>query len=154
MALFKLKATKTDRSRSIILSFHSKWYEAVQKGEFSVVFRKMGPIKFVPDLLYAYLTAPVSAIIARAEVTKYEHLPIEDALLLSRQGLLTKDEVRSYGLHYSHLFVFHLGQISISQSPVTMQHLVSNYDFWPSSTFIPLSGAGKETIDRLAGFTN
>ena len=68
MQPFTLKATGDDCSRSIIVAFHNAWFEPIQKKAFSVFFRKKAPMKFQPDCVYAYTTAPVSALIARMSV--------------------------------------------------------------------------------------
>ena len=63
MGNFSLKATPTDNSKSIILSFDSKWDAALHNNVVSVVFRKTGPTRFLPNYMYVYLNAPTSAII-------------------------------------------------------------------------------------------
>jgi len=152
MAKFKLKAAKGESSRAIILSFHSKWYESLRQKQFTVVFRKMGPKSFCPDVMYAYLTRPVSAIVAKIQVPRYEVLPIGEAAALAPQGLLTEHELRDYGTTYSELVVFWIEDIRMASAPITMKKLVADFDFWPSSSFIPLSKSGQHTLDSLGHF--
>ena len=128
-----------------------------QEGKLSVVFRKKGPTRFVPDWIYAYLTTPISAITVRAPVLSYQYLPLSQALSLAKQGGIAEDELQSYAdqpfsPRYLELLVYSIGEIEVAKSPVTMQVLATKYGFWPSPSFIPLSTIGKATIDRLARF--
>lgn len=157
MANFTLKATEKDRSGAIILSFHAKWDVPLRERKISVVFRKDGPRRFNPDWLYAYLTAPVSAITAKMPVTSYRKMALDEAVKLAPEGLLTEEGLRAYAsapysASYSELVVFRIGEIQAASSPVTMRQLQTEFSFWPSPTYIPLSEAGKATLDRLAKF--
>jgi predicted transcriptional regulator len=157
MADFTLKATQADSSRSIIVSFHSKWDAPLRSGKVSAIFRKAGPRKFTPDWLYAYLNAPVSAIVARIPVTDYRSVSIDDALRLANEGMISEEELRDYAAPryakpYSSLVVYRVGAIEMAASPVTMQLLSSEYGFFASPNFIQLSESGVAILNRLAGF--
>jgi len=152
MPRFTLRATNDDSSRSIMLAFHSKWHEPIQSKSFSVVFRKFGPRDFTPDWIYAYVAQPVSAIVAKLEVTSYRLLPVADAVKLARKGLLTEEELRTYSARFSTLVVFGIGSSQLARRPVSLLTLKTDYDFWPDSTFIPLSMRGTTTLDELGDF--
>lgn len=152
MKTFTLKATRDDSSRSIIVAFRSLWYDPIQRGAFSVFFRKKAPLKFQPDLVYAYLTTPVSAIVAQLSISRCESQDVKQAAGLAKKSLLTQEEILAYAKQYTRLFVFTVDAIHLAKNPLTLQRLEAEYDFWPSSNFTPLSENGKTTIDRLCRF--
>jgi predicted transcriptional regulator len=118
----------------------------------SVVFRKTGLRAFQPACLYAYLSAPTSAIVAKMSVTSYEYLDVEEAIQLAGKGQISIEELRAYATNYSKLLVYRIGKVYMAKHPATFQKLSSEYDFWPSSTFIPLSKTGATTLDRICSF--
>ena len=141
-----------DESDAIIVTFHQQWRAPLLAGEIDVVFRKLGPRDFVPRLLYAYVSAPISAIIARAPIEAYHDLPLTEALRLSDRGAIEKEELRQYAAGWLRLIVMELGQISVASTPLSCKSLSAKYNYWPSSTFIPLSRTGVQTLDQLGQF--
>ena len=122
-----------------------------------MVFRKMGPTRFQPSHLYVYINSPTSAIAGRLPITQLDILPIDDAIKIADAGMLTEEELRAYATPayakpYSALVVYRVGRFQPAASPITKQLLASNFGFWPSPSFIPLSKAGKNTLDRLGKF--
>jgi predicted transcriptional regulator len=152
MPQFKLKATEDDKSHSIILSFHSKWYDPLREGKCSLVFRKTGPKRFKPDRLYAYLSAPISAVVARIPVIGYEEMPLEQAVRLAAKGFISRQELLSYAGERPTLVVYTIGPPAIARRPVTRIALMEKYDFAPSQTYIPVSETGQSLLDHLAEF--
>ena len=111
MAVFSLKATSEDHANAIIQSFSSKWQHLLLSNVVRVVFRKQGPKTFRPNLLYAYLSAPVSAIVGKADVLQYEFLPTEQALDMASQGSIDVRELRAYAGEYAQLLVMRIGNV-------------------------------------------
>jgi len=151
---FKLKWSPTDPSNAIILSFAGENLDSIIAGRLSVVFRKMGPTAFTPDLVYAYVGSPTSAIVAKFQVESWNRQPLEIALRLAKQGHLTKEYLRSYANGQTDLIVITARSFQVAKHPLKLKKLTDDYDFWPSSTFMPLSATGTATIDHLASFTN
>lgn len=147
-----MKRTPTDSSNAIILTFDSRWRLPLTQGEIRVVFRKMGPTDFIPDTVYAYIASPDSAIVARAPILAYETLGIQDALDLADDGKLSRRELLEYVGEWKHLIVMRLGNLWVADTPITYAHLSEKYNYWPSSTFIPLSATGKNILDKLGKF--
>jgi len=150
--MFQLRAAKTDESNSIIIAFHAQWQEALETSDISVVFRKFGPRNYQPSWIYAYLTKPTSAIVAKLQLTSCEHVDVEDAAAFAEQGMMTRQEVIDYGARFSKLYVFHIGRILMARSPITFRYLVDEYGYWPDSTFIPLTPDGERILDTLGDF--
>ncbi len=150
--MFELRACKGEPSRSIMIAFHAKWHEALRDSKVSVVFRKFGPRHFDPEWIYAYLTQPISAVVAKLEVTSYQHMTLDEAAKLAERGLLTKQELLSYGARWEHLYVFGVGSIHMALTPITFRHLADTYGYWPDSTFISLTSNGEAVLDELGGF--
>lgn len=147
-----LKWSNDDPSNAIILTFHSRWRTPVVTNQIRVVFRKLGPTRFTPDLMYVYSTSPDSAIIARFPILFYDVKNVEDALLLAEDGKISREELLLYAHSQRELVVMGVGDVALARTPVTCALMSAKYNFWPSSTFIPLSSTGRRTLDRLAGF--
>ena len=150
---FKLKWTDDDPGNSFMLSFHSKWQTPICNGEVSVVFRKTWPTKIDARAIYAYFGAPTSAIAAKFPIEGLELLPIQDALAFSAAGAISRAELETYATDFDAIYVCHIGSVEVANSPVDRKFLTDEYDFWPSSTYMPLSSYGEETLDRLAEFS-
>lgn len=148
----KMAEGNTDPT-AIILSFDSKWLDPIRSGAFSCVFRKMGPATFVPNLLYAYLARPVSAIVARMMVIGHREVSIAEAENLAPQAMLTSQAIRDYANKNLSLVVYDIGPMALARTPITLATLKDEYDFWPSSNYIPLAPHGTTLLDRLGNFT-
>jgi predicted transcriptional regulator len=137
----------------IILSFDSKWLDAINASSFSCVLRKMGPQRFQPTCIYAYLAKPTSAIVARFPVTAYEKISVTSAISLASNAMLTPEEISKYANNSSNLVVYHVGKITLAQKPIHFEHLKEAYQFWPSSNYIPLSPEGADELNKLGDFS-
>lgn len=149
---FKLKWTPDDPSTAIMLTFSGDAQEPLLEGKLEVLFRKMGPQSFKPTLVYAYVSAPASAIVAKFEVDSWEREPVDVAISLASKGLVSEDYLRSYSKGYSDLLVIKPGPIQVADTPITLKQMSNAYEFWPSSTFMPLSANGIQTLNRLGNF--
>lgn len=145
-----LKATgKSDASLSILVSFQSHWLEPLIENKISVVFRKRGPMHFIPDSIYIYVTNPVGAVIGRATINQYERLPVYQALKLADKGLITREELGFYAGVYGKLAVYKIGNIAISNPFVKRDTLKEQFDFFPPQSFMILSKEGRDRLDQL-----
>ncbi len=149
---FKLKRKLDDESDAIVLTFNQRWLEPLTYGRVSVVFRKSGPTDFTPQLVYAYIAAPTSSIAFRMEITSYSSMPVEATFELADAGAISKSDLKSYAGSNHNLVVMRIGQIFVAELPITCDFLAQNFNFWPSSTYIPLSSAGVATLDELGHF--
>jgi predicted transcriptional regulator len=149
---FELKRSPEDESNAILLTFDSRWRTSLVTGQVRVVFRKMGPKAFVPDLMYAYVASPDSAIVARMPITSYAAMPLKDAVQLADQGAISAEELIQYAHTWQELIVMHVGAVAVAKAPITYDYLAKEYNYWPSSTFIPLSRTGKTVLDKLGQF--
>jgi predicted transcriptional regulator len=152
MPTFALKAAPKASANGIIISFGARWEDALRAGNVQVVFRKKCPSKYVPKFVYAYLASPVSAIVARLPVLRIERLISGDALLHTKEGAISKAELDEYCATVGQVFLIWIGTPSIARKPVTMQTLMTEYEFWPTPNFIALSDYGCGVIDRLGDF--
>jgi len=146
---FKLKYTDADPSESIILAFDSKWQTLLHQGTINAIFRRQVPISFVPDQIFAYVSKPISAITAKLFVTAFERLPVDDTIRFAKGGHLREDELRSYAGDREELVVIQISGTKVAVRPIEFAHLAKEYDFWPSSTSMPLSATGVRTLDEL-----
>jgi hypothetical protein len=118
-----------------------------------IVFRKQGPSGFTPKLIYAYVTAPTSAILCCAPIVAYDEMPVAKAVTLADRGCIDVSELKTYSGVNGKLIVMELGAILVAKSPITYEFLSKHYNYWPSSTFIPLSKSGVAILDELGGFS-
>ena len=149
---FDLKATPADQSSCIIQSFHEKWKAPLIKSEIRVVFRKKGPKQFTPKTMYAYISTPTSAIVAKMPVLSCEFLPLDEAVQRATRGAISEDELRHYAKTNRELVVIEIGKTSVAKTPITLDYLVQTHGFWPSANFIPLSNHGVDVLDQLGDF--
>lgn len=150
---FSLKKNDArDEPCRIILSFDGKWLEPIKTQAIQCIFRKMGPHRFTPTHLYAYLAKPVSAIVARMPVTSFGPITLSEAEELATKAMLTLAELRAYAGKKSELVVYHVGPIFVARTPIEFGTLQRAYQYWPSSNYIPLSTHGSEVLDTLGGF--
>ena len=148
-----LKRTASDTSDALILTFHHQWEQPLKRGAVHVVFRKQGPPGPPPKIIYAYISAPTSAIVCRIAVHKHENVSLNQAIRLADQGSITVEELKKYAGNRASLVVTHIDRPQIARKPIACEFLSKNYNFWPSSTYIPLSGTGVKVLDRLGDFS-
>jgi predicted transcriptional regulator len=152
MPYFTLKWTPEDPSNSLIQTYRSVWERQILNDEFSFEFRKTGPNNMTPDRVYVYLTRPVQAIVARLPVKDCGYITLEKALSVSKQSLLSIDELRVYAAGRAELYFYQFGKIDVAKHPITNAMLAADYGYFPSANFFPLSGEGRDTLDRLGKF--
>ena len=152
MPTFKLKWSPEDPSNALILTYHSKWEERLGRGNVSVEFRKTGPRNISPECMYLYITSPIKAITAKVSVVRFGEMEVDKATEMASKSLLTPDEIRQYAGHQDHLYFYEFIAFKAAVQPITFQRLASEYGYFPSSNFFPLSQTGRETLDRLGEF--
>lgn len=153
MPTFKLKWTPEDPSHAIILTYHSKWADRIHQGNISVEFRKSGPNNVAPEIAYAYLASPLKAITARFTVVRFGTIPVKEAVRMSTGALLAPEEIRQYAKDRESLYFYQFSECRVATRQIAFQQLASEYGYFPSSNFFPLSERGRETLDRLGGFS-
>jgi predicted transcriptional regulator len=149
----RLKRIPSDQADAVILTFNHRWEQTLLEKKLDIVFRKQGPSDFIPKLIYAYVSAPRSAIVCRMQIVAYDEMPIAKAVTFADRGCIDVPELKSYAGIDGKLIVMKLGVILAAKSPITFEYLSRNYNYWPSSTFIPLSKSGVAILDDLGEFS-
>ena len=121
--------------------------------EIRVVLRKSGPKRFTPELMYVYFSTTISAVAARLPIVSYDVRTVATARLLAEDGHISREVLVSYARDRQEFVVMDAGQAAVAHNPITRTHMSAEYNFWPSSTFIPLSGTGRRTSDAYARFS-
>lgn len=152
MRNFKFKPTSDEKATSIIMAFSSRWLDDMKKDAFSVVFRKAFPKSLPVEWIYAYLSAPVSAVAARMRVKAWTYEDLGDAVTHASKSLLSETDIREYAKGYGGLTVIAVHAIEMAEPRLNLRTLEAEFDFWPSSTYQPISSAGKEKFDEM-GFS-
>jgi predicted transcriptional regulator len=153
---FALKKLRDETGDSVIVSFSARWAVPMQQNGFSVVYRKHRPAKMETHWMYAYCSRPVSAIVARMPVKSVTDMSIDEAIALSDRSMHSRQEILNYTKSafrdYTSLVVYEIGAIEYSACPIPLRLLIEKYDYWPSSSFIPISDEGKRILDKLGQF--
>lgn len=146
-------AKATDRkssSSSIVVSFDRKWHRMLLDGEIRAVVRKRAPTKIKPEWIYVYVNAPISALVAKLPVKKFEWRDKVDASLCKKVRLRI-DEIKAYtaGEKFG---TFHVGKPVSARPKVVLTKLSSKLGFVPPQSFFVLSVSGKKRLDALGHF--
>ncbi len=140
---------RDDASDAIVVSFESRWIEALSRQKVKVVFRKRGPKHTTPIWMYVYIGAPESSIIGRARIKHCEQQGIDAALRKCKDGHISESDLRQYAGRYSELFVFTIGPVELWRNPLNLATL-RELRFTPPQSFLVLSKEGKKRLDKLA----
>jgi predicted transcriptional regulator len=151
MNLAKATDARTSTS-SIVVSFDSRWYELLRQGKLRAIIRKRGPKKIKPECIYVYVNSPVSALVARLPIRKFEWRNSANARLC-QETALKPEEITAYagGEQFA---VFYVGQPELAQPRVPLRELASKLGFVPPQSFFVVSSSGKEQLDALGNFGN
>lgn len=145
--LVELKASKlAESSESIIMSFDSRWINALVSQQVHTVFRKRGPQKIQINEIFVYLGSPVSSIVGVLPVEVHQVLPIEKCLPLSDSGAISTTELISYSGKYNNLHVFKVGPYEEVSELFSLSELKSKYRFYPPQSFLILSVDGRNDL--------
>lgn len=145
------KATDAETSTpSIVVSFDSRWHELLRQGRVKAVIRKRGPKKIMPESMYAYVNSPISALVARFAIRKFEWRDNPDARLC-RDCALNLQEISAY-TRGERFAVFHLGKPELARPRVPLSELTLKLGFVPPQSFFVLSASGRDGLDALAKF--
>jgi predicted transcriptional regulator len=140
----------SNATTSIVVSFDRKWYEPLCQGRIRAVVRKRGPKKMVPECIYAYINSPISAVVARFPIRKFEWRSNTDARLCS-DSTLNSQELKAYTSGET-FAVFYVGKPEFAQPKLPLGELVSKLGFVPPQSFFVLSNSGKTQIDAWGNF--
>ena len=141
-------------SESIVVSFDSRWLKPLHENRISVVFRKRGPRSFSPKYIYVYVGSPVSALVGRTKVTKYEWMPLESALCKAQDGFIKEEELRNYAGRYSELAVFSVERFQAMPNTLSLQYLHDTFEFYPPQSFLRLSIQGEAELEKRGNFSS
>lgn len=141
-----------DRSDSIIVSFDSKWYEAIAKGKVSLVIRKRIPVIQKPNWLYLHLNFPRSSICARARIIAAAPMPIKVVHTFSTELCLSHREIDKYCGNLTEIGSYQLEDIELAPVEITTADIQDRLRYSPPQSFMFLSHRAKEIIDTLCKF--
>jgi predicted transcriptional regulator len=135
---------------SIVVSFDRTWYELLCQGRVRAVIRKRGPKKMVPECIYAYINSPISAVVARLPIRKFEWRDDADARLCA-ESTLNLQTLNAY-TNGEIFAVFYVHKPELAQPKVPLSKLASKFGFVPPQSFFVLSKTGKAQLDALGHF--
>ena len=149
MNLAKATDAKT-RTSSIVVSFDSKWHTLLLEGKIHAIVRKRGPKKIKPEWIYVYVNSPISALVAKMPIRRFEWRQGFDARLC-KDAALPPDEMMSYTGAEKYA-TFHVGKPRLASPRISLRELASKLHFTPPQSFFVVSVSGKQALDRLGNF--
>ena len=151
--LIPAKATlPEEQSDAIVVSFGPEWHEHLLAKRFSLVIRKRIPKSVSYKWLYLHVNSPVSAICARAPITKIFSATKREAVAMAKKINLTPAEITSYIGNGSTIGCYELGSFQFVINPITAPKLAARMVYPPPQSFFIISKAAKEIIDTMADF--
>jgi predicted transcriptional regulator len=142
---------KTEECDAVVVSFGAGSYQPLLERRFKAVIRKRVPRTLNPRWIYIHVNAPISAICARAEVLRIEHLRLEQVIELARDLDMSVADIKAYV--DSAIGCYFLGQIEFPRTRLTVKELTERMVYHPPQSFFVLSGEAKKVIDEMANFT-
>lgn len=138
-----------EQEGSVIFSFKEKWLEPLKNGQVKVFFRKRTP-RAKPRRVYFYVGSPISAIIGWAEVLELQRLVVQDALDMTSDGAIARDELERYLNGSPSVGVLRLGVPVLFSEPLTVSAVRRLFNFHPPQNFFQISGDEAYKMDELA----
>ena len=139
--------TETDRSDSVLVSFDSRWEQAIKKGGVKAFIRKRLPKTITPKWVYAYCGSPVAAILARFRINRIGEISSTEAVKLASRLSMSANDVAAYCRGRSIIGYCEVSKTQKSKKPMTLVSIRSLMSFHPPQSFIILSKDACEMID-------
>lgn len=145
--------TESDRSSSIVVPFHARWQDRLTDLKVSAVIRKRVPRDGAVEWVYVYITAPISAFVARAEVLRIETIRSKSqAYQLSKQLCLTHEEIDNYYIgQFPTMGLYRLGRFEVIRTPLSLASVRGRLVFHPPQSFSFLSDEGERCLREMMG---
>ncbi len=145
----KLKALAADEhSGDVVVSFSSKWKDALVEGEIEVVFRKRIPVKFSPKRMVIYIGSPECELFGTADIVEASFVDKRKAMSLAEKGKISKAELENYIGNLSEVGVYKISNICQFNQPISMSELKDKYGFNPPQSFFSISKKGLELLSK------
>ena len=141
-----------DRSDAVVVSFDSRWYDALRTGSLSMVIRKKVPMSEQPHWLYFHVNSPKSAICARTRILAVEHLPTQAVHAFVNELSLTSEEIDRYCGHLKEVGVYRLSDIELAAPEASLAELRRRLHYSPPQNFMFLSIQAKGIVDQACAF--
>lgn len=140
-----------DRSSAIIVSFDSRWHDAIKNGRISSIIRKRIP-KDTYEWLYIHINSPIGAIYARTKIKCILNITLDEAIKLSDEIGLSEEDISAYAGNANSIGCYKIGlfEFAINIQKTEAIKRVMNYN--PPQSFLILSRAAKRIIDEMSEF--
>lgn len=135
------------KSNSVIYSFKSRWLEDIQTGRIGVFFRKRGPAK-KPKKVFIYAGAPISSIVAVADVERMEDVNLDRSLELADLGKISDEELKSYVGTDGCVKAIFLTNHQRFKRPLGISKLRRIFNFHPPQNFMRIDNEISEKIEE------
>ena len=129
----------------VIYSFKSRWLDDIRSGRIGVFFRKRGPSR-KPARVFIYAGAPISSIVAVADVDRMEDVDLVRSLELANLGRITDEELRAYIGPNGHAKAIFLKNHRNLHQAVGIKELRNIFNFHPPQNFMQVSS---ELADKI-----
>lgn len=140
-----------DRSNAIIVSFDSRWHDAITNGRIGAIIRKRIP-KDVYEWLYVHINSPIGAICGRTKIKRICNLTIAEAINLSDEIRLSAKDISAYVGRANSIGCYKIGLFELAKNPQKTEIINRTIYYNPPQSFLILSKSAKKIIDDNSEF--
>jgi len=140
-----------DRSGAIIVSFDSRWHDALNSGRISCIIRKRIP-KDAYEWLYVHVNSPIGAICGRAKINSACGITLIEAVNLADEIGLSEKEISSYVGNGNSIGCYRIGSFELAMNPKKTGEINKLVNYNPPQSFLILSKPAKQIIDEMSEF--
>ena len=130
------------------VSFDARSLTNILNSKLRFFIRRKVPA-IAPSELYLYVNAPVSSVVAKAEVLSLSKIDVDDAVIILDSLHMTEDAVRRYIGDRSQVGLYHIGEPSPFKSPVRTEAIQRELVFHPPQNFCAVNDRVAELIELI-----
>lgn len=138
-------------SNQILVTFSSKWEEAIRKGRVSVIYRKVIPNCSDINGLYVYINAPVSSVIGSFELLDFKYIQKNEAIKLVDAACIDRAELDDYLGASTKIGVYVVSKFAPFARPVNLLAIRRSTAFYPPQNFKYLDESIINSINKAQG---
>ncbi len=139
-----------DRSEDILVSFSSKWRDAIYNKEIKFVFRRRCPASFVPRRVYIYLASPHSEVVGFFTLMNLRRVSLSEAKTLEHDAHLTARELQDYFEGYDAVGCYAIKDTVLLLVPIRLTEIRQALRFYPPQSFVVASIVASDWLEKMS----
>jgi predicted transcriptional regulator len=137
-----------DRSGDILISFSSRWGKILRRHNVKYIFRRKYPRSFVPRRGFIYVAAPFSQILGSFTVANIRPISFPESATIAGEGRISTSELRNYFEGYESIGCYTIELLNLFIEPISLVEIREMFTFFPPQSFVSLSSASSDWIDK------